>query len=170
MAGRGAPGEAGVMTQTPDTTPAPSPVLVTGGTGKTGRRVVARLRELGVQTRAASRSGRTPFVWEDPATWQAALEGVAAVYIVPLDTVPSPTPAFVEQAVAAGVRRLVLLSARGVDVPGYFGSSAYADGGRTSTARRPYAPPGRPGRFCGPAGSPRTSARASSSTAYAPVS
>ncbi|MBT2424299.1 NAD(P)H-binding protein [Streptomyces sp. ISL-112] len=101
----------------------PSPVLVTGGTGKTGRRVVARLRESGVETRAASRSGETPFDWEDPATWAPALEGAAAVYIVPLDTVPSPTPAFVEQAVAAGVRRLVLLSARGVNEPGYFGNS-----------------------------------------------
>ncbi|MEW2070790.1 NAD(P)H-binding protein [Streptomyces sp. NPDC007346] len=116
------------MTQTYDASPAQSPVLVLGGTGKTGRRVVARLRELGVETRAASRSGQTPFDWESPATWAPALEGAAAVYIVPLDTEPSPTPAFVEQAVAAGVRRLVLLSARGVDVPGYFGDSAL-DGG-----------------------------------------
>ncbi|MDW4913121.1 NAD(P)H-binding protein [Streptomyces californicus] len=108
-----------------DTTPAPAsargPVLVTGGTGKTGRRVVDRLRELGVETRAASRSGETRFDWADPATWGPALDGAAAVYIVPLDTSPSPTTAFVEQAVASGVRRLVLLSARGVDVPGYFG-------------------------------------------------
>ncbi|CAM5303139.1 NAD(P)H-binding protein [Streptomyces cyaneofuscatus] len=117
------------MTTTADATPgqsAPqplSPVLVTGGTGKTGRRVAARLRELGVETRAASRSGETPFDWEDPATWAPALEGAAAVYIVPLDAVPSPTPAFVEQAVAAGVRRIVLLSARGVDEPGYFGDT-----------------------------------------------
>ncbi|MEV0021806.1 NAD(P)H-binding protein [Streptomyces atroolivaceus] len=103
-------------------------VLVTGGTGKTGRRTAARLRELGVKTRAASRSGETPFDWADRTTWQAALDGVDAVYIVPLDSSPSPTPAFVEQAVASGVRRLVLLSARGVDVPGYFGPF-YEDGG-----------------------------------------
>ncbi|MEV4880153.1 NAD(P)H-binding protein [Streptomyces cyaneofuscatus] len=101
---------------------------MTGGTGKTGRRVVARLRDLGVETRAASRSGETPFDWESPATWAPALEGAAAVYIVPLDAEPSPTPAFVEQAVAAGVQRLVLLSARGVNVPGYFGP-AIVDGG-----------------------------------------
>ncbi|MFD4028692.1 NAD(P)H-binding protein [Streptomyces sp. NPDC058576] len=112
------------MTQTDATTAATSvqgPVLVTGGTGKTGRRVVARLRERGVETRAASRSGDTPFDWADPTTWGPALEGATAVYIVPLDTSPSPTVPFVEQAVASGVRRLVLLSARGVDVPGYFG-------------------------------------------------
>ncbi|MFJ1594034.1 NAD(P)H-binding protein [Kitasatospora albolonga] len=116
------------MTQTAEADTAPSPVLVLGATGKTGRRVLARLRELGVETRAASRSGETPFDWADPKTWGPALEGAAAVYIVPLDTTPSPTPAFVERAVAAGVRRLVLLSARGVDTPGYFGSPDY-DGG-----------------------------------------
>ncbi|MFH9135310.1 NAD(P)H-binding protein [Streptomyces sp. NPDC017524] len=115
------------MNQT-DTTPAQEPVLVIGGTGKTGRRVVARLRELGVETRAASRSGDTPFDWADPTTWAAALDGAAAVYITPLDTSPSPTPAFVEQAVASGVRRLVLLSARGTDEPGFFGPG-YENGG-----------------------------------------
>ncbi|MEU4179459.1 NAD(P)H-binding protein [Streptomyces sp. NPDC026589] len=115
------------MTHT-DTTSAPQPVLVIGGTGKTGRRVVARLRELGVETRAASRSGDTPFDWADPTTWAPALDGAAAVYITPLDTSPSPTPAFVEQAVASGVRRLVLLSARGTDEPGFFGPG-YEDGG-----------------------------------------
>ncbi|AXG82699.1 NAD(P)H-binding protein [Streptomyces paludis] len=114
--------------RTETTSPANTAVLVTGGSGKTGRRTVARLRELGVETRAASRSGETPFDWADRTTWQAALDKVDAVYIVPLDTSPSPTPAFVEQAVASGVRRLVLLSARGVDVPGYFGPS-YEGGG-----------------------------------------
>ncbi|MET7368813.1 NAD(P)H-binding protein [Streptomyces sp. NPDC005566] len=107
---------------------APVDVLVTGGTGKTGRRVVARLREQGVRTRAASRSGETRFDWADPDTWKAALEGVTAVYIVPLDTSPSPTPALVELAVASGVERLVLLSARGVDVPGYFGEAYEGEG------------------------------------------
>ncbi|WP_381795846.1 NAD(P)H-binding protein [Streptomyces niveus] len=111
-----------------DTMSTGNTVLVIGGSGKTGRRTVARLRELGVETRAASRSGDTPFDWADRTTWQAALDEVDAVYIVPLDTSPSPTPAFVGQAVASGVRRLVLLSARGVDVPGYFGSS-YEGGG-----------------------------------------
>ncbi|MFE9722276.1 NAD(P)H-binding protein [Streptomyces sp. NPDC005794] len=120
------------MTQTDatrtDTMSTGNTVLVIGGSGKTGRRTVARLRELGVKTRAASRSGDTLFDWEDRTTWQAALDEVDAVYIVPLDTSPSPMPAFVEQAVASGVRRLVMLSARGVDVPGYFGSS-YEGGG-----------------------------------------
>ncbi len=44
------------MTQT-STTSTREPVLVTGGTGTTVRRVVALPREPGVETRAASRSG-----------------------------------------------------------------------------------------------------------------
>ncbi|MFF3121428.1 NAD(P)H-binding protein [Streptomyces sp. NPDC057908] len=111
------------MTQEAQNTRTDRPVLVVGGTGKTGRRVVERLREQGVETRVASRSGETPFDWDDRGTWGAALEGVAAAYIVPLDLAPSRTPALVEQAVASGVGRLVLLSARGTDVPGYFGDS-----------------------------------------------
>ncbi|MFI8812614.1 MULTISPECIES: NAD(P)H-binding protein [unclassified Streptomyces] len=103
-------------------------VLVIGGTGKTGRRVVARLREQGVEARVASRSSEIPFDWTDPGTWERALDGVTAVYIVPYDISPSPTPALVERAVASGVRRLVLLSARGVDVPGYFGAAYDGNG------------------------------------------
>ncbi|MFF4324056.1 NAD(P)H-binding protein [Streptomyces sp. NPDC001568] len=109
-----------------DATTAPGTVLVLGGTGKTGRRVVALLRELGVETRAASRSGDTPFDWSDPDTWQPALDGADAVYVVGPESSPSPTPAFVERAVAAGVRRLVLLSARGVDAPGHFSDAVGA--------------------------------------------
>ena len=51
--------------------------LVLGGTGKTGRRVVERLRACGVPTRAASRSGDRPFDWEDRLTWVPALRGNA---------------------------------------------------------------------------------------------
>ncbi|MFE7126191.1 NAD(P)H-binding protein [Streptomyces sp. NPDC057617] len=105
----------------------PETILVIGGTGKTGRRVVARLREQGVPVRAVSRAGDVRFDWEDRATWKAALDGVSGAYIVPLDTTPSRTPDLVAQAVACGVGRLVLLSARGADIPGYFGPTF--DGG-----------------------------------------
>ncbi len=57
------------------------PILVIGGTGKTGRRVVERLETLGRPTRVGSRSSETPFVWEDENTWEAALAGVSAVYV-----------------------------------------------------------------------------------------
>jgi uncharacterized protein YbjT (DUF2867 family) len=92
-------------------------VLVLGATGKTGRRLVPRLRLRGLQVRAASRSGPTPFDWSDPAGWDAALRGVTAVYIVP-PAVPGPVHEFVARAEAADVRHVVLLSGRGADTWG----------------------------------------------------
>ncbi|MCV7168424.1 NAD(P)H-binding protein [Mycobacterium manitobense] len=95
--------------------------LVLGGTGKTGRRIVARLRLRGAPVRAAARSTEIPFDWSDPGTWEAALQGVAAAYIVapPLpDGTPGPAHDFVARAEAAGVQRLVLLSGRGADTWG----------------------------------------------------
>lgn len=92
--------------------------LVTGGTGKTGRRVAARLTERGLPVRTASRGSEIPFVWEEPDTWDAALGGVGAVYISYYPDLAFPgaaetVGAFAERAVAMGVRRLVLLSGRG---------------------------------------------------------
>ena len=92
--------------------------LVLGGTGKTGRRIAQRLEARGVPTRAASRAGNPPFDWDDQGTWGAALDGVTAAYIsyAPDLAIPGATDAvgaFVERAVAHGVRRLVLLSGRG---------------------------------------------------------
>ena len=94
------------------------PILIIGGTGKTGRRVADTLAARGVATRVASRSGETRFDWDDPATWSAALEGVSAVYVAysPDLAVPEAPPAIRELARLAadrGVRRLVLLSGRG---------------------------------------------------------
>jgi len=92
--------------------------LVLGGTGKTGRRVAERLKARGVATRIAARSGTPSFDWNDRSTWEVALDGVSAAYITyaPDLAIPGATDAiraFVEQAVAQGVRRLVLLSGRG---------------------------------------------------------
>lgn len=92
--------------------------LVLGGTGKTGRRVTQRLLARGLPTRTGSRAGRPPFDWDDPATWGPVLSDVAAVYIAfhPDLAVPGAADtvgALAEQAVAQGVRRLVLLSGRG---------------------------------------------------------
>lgn len=95
--------------------------LVLGATGKTGRRVAGRLRMRQVPVRAASRSSQTPFDWSDPATWDAALCGVSAAYLVAPGT-PGPAHDFVARAEAAGVQRLVLLSGRGADT---WGDSAF---------------------------------------------
>ncbi|MDU0287705.1 NAD(P)H-binding protein [Saccharothrix longispora] len=94
------------------------PILVLGGTGKTGKRVVARLRARGFTARAASRNGETKFDWHDESTWDAALDGAGAVYMVDLvDEAVEWDPAvsvrsFCKKAVAAGVERLTLLQAR----------------------------------------------------------
>jgi len=92
-------------------------VLVLGATGKTGRRVAARLRLAGVPVRAASRSSQTRFDWGAPDTWGAALRGVAAAYLIAPEA-PGVARDVVAAAESAGVRRLVLLSGRGADTWG----------------------------------------------------
>jgi len=95
-----------------------SPTLIIGGTGKTGRRVAARLQERGLPVRIGSRNGAPPFDWEDRATWAPALQGTRAAYIsfFPDIAVPGAPEAIAELArvaLAGGTRRLVLLSGRG---------------------------------------------------------
>jgi uncharacterized protein YbjT (DUF2867 family) len=97
-------------------------ILVLGATGKTGRRVVPRLRERGAEVRAASRSGETRFDWTDRSSWADAVRDADAVYLIAPED-PSPIEPFVRQAVAAGVRRFVALSGRGMDkADGRFGA------------------------------------------------
>ncbi|HZM42437.1 MAG TPA: hypothetical protein VFB94_25145 [Acidimicrobiales bacterium] len=95
------------------------PTLVLGGTGKTGRRVAARLADRGLPVRIGSRSGQPPFDWDDQSTWSPALEGARAAYIPYPDLVtPQPTKAvraFAELAIEHGVTRLVMLTGRGED-------------------------------------------------------
>lgn len=92
--------------------------LILGGTGKTGRRVAERLRARGVPVRIGSRTGAQPFDWHDQNTWARVLEGAEAMYIAypPDIAVPTAGPhlrAMAEQALASGVRKMVLLSGRG---------------------------------------------------------
>ncbi|WP_077058717.1 NAD(P)H-binding protein [Streptomyces sp. MP131-18] len=94
------------------------PILVTGGTGTVGSRVVSLLRERGHAVRVASRGAAERFDWQDRATWDAALAGVRRMFVVPLDGTTLTRP-FLARAADHGVGRVVLLSGRGVDVPGY---------------------------------------------------
>jgi uncharacterized protein YbjT (DUF2867 family) len=94
------------------------PILVLGGTGKTGRRVASLLADKGVPVRIGSRSAAPAFDWNDEVGWDACLEDVQAVYITyaPDLAVPGATDAIaalVGRARRQGVRRLVLLSGRG---------------------------------------------------------
>ncbi|MEO3890576.1 NAD(P)H-binding protein [Nonomuraea sp. B5E05] len=93
-------------------------VLVTGGTGKTGRALAALLRGNGVPVRVAGRnpSAGDPdavrFDWGDPATHPAALRGMDRVYVVPPVNAVNPLPLvgpFLDEAERLGVRRVVLL-------------------------------------------------------------
>ena len=96
------------------------PTLVLGGTGKTGHRVVNRLRDRGLPVRVGSRSGQPRFDWADESTWAPVLQGARAVYIpypdlVLFDQATEATRAFAELAIENGVDRLVLLTGRGED-------------------------------------------------------
>jgi uncharacterized protein YbjT (DUF2867 family) len=94
------------------------PILVLGGTGKTGRRVVERLTARGLPVRVGSRSGTPPFDWEDRSTWEPALDGVGSVYLtyypdLAVPGAPEAAGSFAELAVRNGIRRIALLSGRG---------------------------------------------------------
>lgn len=94
------------------------PILIIGGTGKTGARVNALLQAQGVATRPVSRSSATPFDWNSPQTWPTALDGVSSAYVTyqPDLAVEGSTEAISELSRLArenGLQRLVLLSGRG---------------------------------------------------------
>ena len=93
-------------------------VLVLGATGKTGGRVRFRLAALDRRVRPGSRAATPAFDWADPTGWDAALEGIASVYISyqPDLAVPGAlrtVTEFLARARGAGVKRGVLLSGRG---------------------------------------------------------
>ena len=96
----------------------PSNILVIGGTGKTGRKVVEGLKKQGQNVRVGARSHTPAFDWHDPATWPGALAGMDKVYIVyyPDLAVPGAYEAvkgLTEEAKKAGVKKAVLLSGKG---------------------------------------------------------
>ena len=90
-------------------------VLVTGATGKVGKRLAERLRDAGLAHRTASRHpvGETgvAFDWWDRETWRPALDGVSAIYLIaPRGDAAQVMIDFVREAMTAGVRRFVLQS------------------------------------------------------------
>jgi uncharacterized protein YbjT (DUF2867 family) len=100
-------------------------VLVIGATGNTGRHIAARLTELGLTVRTATRGDRAPdstpehvrFDWADASTHEEALSGVDRMYLVAPALVEDPSVLmlpFIERALERGVRRVVLLSSSAV--------------------------------------------------------
>ncbi|WP_251697314.1 NAD(P)H-binding protein [Streptomyces sp. Vc74B-19] len=93
-------------------------LVVTGASGRTGSRVARAAEAAGATVRPASRA--TGFDWEDRSTWADVLRGADAAYMVHPADVGAPgtaeaVGALADVALGQGVRRLVLLSARGED-------------------------------------------------------
>ena len=93
-------------------------ILVIGGTGKTGRRVVEGLTQLGHNVRVGTRGGSPAFEWNDPSTYAQALKGMDRAYIVyyPDLAVPGAREAIMtltETALKEGLEKVVLLSGKG---------------------------------------------------------
>ena len=95
----------------------PRPTLVTGGTGKTGRRVMERLAARGVPIRIGSRSASPPFDWSDSGDVGRRLHGAESVYVSYYpDSLPGAMAAvrsFLDLAVLAGVGGSCSVSGRG---------------------------------------------------------
>ena len=91
-------------------------IVVTGASGRTGRRVAEAARAAGLAVREASRA--RGFDWADRSTWAETLRGADAAYLVYPSDVGAPDAGravglLAQEAVGLGVRRLVLLSSRG---------------------------------------------------------
>ena len=95
-----------------------SNILVIGGTGKTGRRVAENLTHTGHNIRVVGRTTDPAFDWENPDTYEVALQGMNRAYIVyyPDLAVPGARDAITtltKKALAAGLEKVVLLSGIG---------------------------------------------------------
>ena len=93
-------------------------ILVIGGTGKTGRRVVEGLTELGHNVRIGTRKSNPAFDWNDPTTYAQALKGMDRAYIVYYPDLAVPgardaITALTEAALKEGLEKVVLLSGKG---------------------------------------------------------
>lgn len=115
-------------------------ILVLGGTGKTGRRIVERLEAEGVPVRVGSRSVTPAFDWNDESTWEPVLDGIGSIYLsyYPDLAVPGAVDSvgsFARMAVDRGIRRMVLLSGRG-EVEAELAEQAVRDTGAELTVLR----------------------------------
>ncbi|MFE0147614.1 DsbA family protein [Nonomuraea sp. NPDC059007] len=94
-------------------------ILVTGATGKVGGQVVAQLREQGVEARALTRDPKRPGEvygdLADPATLDAALDGVDKVFLVWPTLSADERAAEVLKKITERVRRVVYLSSAGAE-------------------------------------------------------
>ncbi|MFY0631740.1 MAG: NmrA family NAD(P)-binding protein [Flavobacteriaceae bacterium] len=93
-------------------------ILVIGGTGKTGLRVVEQLQNKGIEPRIGSRNSSPSFDWGNKNTWVDALNGIEKMYVTyyPDLAVPGAKEAIESLTYLAkelGVKKMVLLSGKG---------------------------------------------------------
>lgn len=93
-------------------------ILVIGGTGKTGRRVLEELKKQNHNVKVGSRNSYPVFDWNNPSTYVQALKGIDRAYIVyyPDLAVPGAKEAIAtltEVALKEGLEKVVLLSGKG---------------------------------------------------------
>ncbi|HEY8893764.1 MAG TPA: NmrA family NAD(P)-binding protein [Niastella sp.] len=101
-----------------NTTSSNKQILVIGATGKTGRRILQRLKDRNISSLGVSFSSTPSFDWNNKATWEVVLNNIDAVYIsyYPDLAIPGAVDSvaqFSNLAVKKGVQKLVLLSGRG---------------------------------------------------------
>jgi len=102
-------------------------ILVTTPSGKVGQELVKILKERGIEVRPGAHSVEktrqafpglevVPLDYGVPATLEAAVQGVEAVYLAaPGDFPSAPEKALVDAAKRAGVKRVVKLAAMGIE-------------------------------------------------------
>lgn len=95
-----------------------SNILVIGGTGKTGRRVVEQLTKKGIIPRIGSRNASPSFDWDNKDTWVDVLEGIEKMYVTYYPDLAVPgakknIESLTYLAKELGVKKLVLLSGKG---------------------------------------------------------
>ena len=93
-------------------------ILVIGGTGKTGSRIVEQLKKKGITPRIGARNESPSFNWHDKDTWVHALTGIDKMYVsyYPDLAVPGAKEAIQSVTYLAkelGVKKIVLLSGKG---------------------------------------------------------
>ena len=93
-------------------------ILVLGGTGKTGRKIVSQLQQQGHKVRIGSRGATPSFDWDQPENWENVLDTIDTIYITyqPDLAVPGALESIellIKQAKFSGVRKVVLLSGKG---------------------------------------------------------
>lgn len=93
-------------------------ILVIGGTGKTGSRVVERLTKAGHNVKIGGRNSVPAFDWDNPDSYADALKGIDRAYIVYYPDLAVPgakraIEALTQAALKEGLEKVVLLSGKG---------------------------------------------------------